>query len=87
MFVCSKLAIFQQFRGIMYCVKSICIRSYSGPHFPRIRTECREIGVSLSIQSECGKNADQNNSEYGDFLRSDGKQSNSWYPLHKSVAT
>ena len=29
-------------------------------------------GVSLRIQSECGKNADQNNSGYGYFLRSVG---------------
>ena len=46
-----------------HCVKSVRIRSYSGPHFSHI----------FRIQSECGnceKNEDQNNSEYGHFLRS-----------------
>ena len=38
------------------------------PAFSRIRTEYWEI---RSIQSECGENADRNNSEYGHFLRSD----------------
>ena len=55
---------------VHHCVKSVHIRSYSGPHFPLIRTECC---VSLSIQSECekmGENADRNNSEYRHFLRS-----------------
>ena len=37
-----------------HCVKSVGIRSYSGPYFPAF-----------------GLNADQNNSEYGHFLRSD----------------
>ena len=41
------------------------IRSYSGPHFSRIFPH-----LSLRIQSECGENADQNNFEYGHFLRS-----------------
>ena len=36
---------------------SVRIRNYSGPHFSR---KC----------GKCGKNADQNNSEYGLFLRS-----------------
>ena len=50
--------------------------------FARIRTDCGKILRTLRIQSECGKipispysvrmreNADQNNSEYGHFLRS-----------------
>ena len=45
-------------------VKSAHIRSYSGQHFSRIRTE---YSVSLRIQSKFGKmlkNPDQNNSEY-----------------------
>ena len=52
-----------------HCVKSVRIWSYSGPHFSRI-FPC----ASLHIQSECGKmqeNGDQNNSEYGNFLRSE----------------
>ena len=44
------------------CLKSVRIRSYSGPHFPAFGLLC--------IQSECEKNADQNNSGYGHFLRS-----------------
>ena len=34
--------------------------------FSRIGTDYREI-LSVLIQSECGKNAEQNNSEYGHF--------------------
>ena len=61
----------------MHCVKSICIRSYSGPHFfphfPALGLNTERYAVSLCIQSECGKileKADQNNSEYGHILRS-----------------
>ena len=49
-------------------VKSVHIRSYSGQHFSRIRTE---YSVSLRIQSKCGKmlkNPDQNISEYGYYF-------------------
>ena len=38
---------------VIHCVKSVRIRSYSGPYFPPFRL-----------------NTDQNNSEYGHFLRS-----------------
>ena len=45
------------------------------PTFFRIRTEYEEIRTYLSVFSpnagKCGKNADQNNSEYGHFLRSE----------------
>ena len=34
------------------CVRSVPIRSFSGAHFSRIRTE---YGDFLRIQSECGK--------------------------------
>ena len=40
----------------IHCVKSVPIRSYSGPHF-----------LVFGLR----KNADQNNSEYGHFSRSD----------------
>ena len=55
-----------------HCVKSIHIRSYSGPHFYRIWTEYGEIlRISpYSIQIKCEENADHNNSEYGHILRS-----------------
>ena len=42
--------------AVIHCVKSIRIRSYSGPFFPTF-----------------GLNTDQNNSEYGLFLRCDYK--------------
>ena len=41
-----------------HCVKRVRIRSYSGPHFPRIFPHSdwiRRDTVSLRIQSECGK--------------------------------
>ena len=43
----------------LHCVKRARVRSYSGPHFPAFS----RIWVSLRIQFECGKNADQNNFE------------------------
>ena len=39
----------------LHCVKSVCIRSYSGPHFPAFGLNTERYGVSLRIQSECGK--------------------------------
>ena len=52
-------------------MKSVRIRSYSGPHFFRIFPHSDWIRRHTPcIQSECGKNVDQNNSEYGHFLRS-----------------
>ena len=38
-----------------HCVKSVCIRSYSGPHFPAFRLNTERYRVSFRIQSECGK--------------------------------
>ena len=37
-----------------HCVKSVCIRSFSGPYFPTfgLNTERYGCGVSLRIQSE-----------------------------------
>ena len=37
------------------CVKSVRIRSYSGPHFPAFWLNLERYEVSLCIQSECGK--------------------------------
>ena len=34
-----------------HCVKSVRIRSYSGPHFPAFRLNTGRYGVSLRIQS------------------------------------
>ena len=56
-----------QFEGIQIkhflCVKSVRIRSYSGPHFPA-------FGLNISLYSvQIQENADQNKSEYGHFSR------------------
>ena len=40
---------------VIHCVKSARIRSYCGPHFPDNRLNTERYGVSLCIQSECGK--------------------------------
>ena len=36
-------------------MKSVRIRSYSGPHVPAFELNTERDGVSLRIQSECGK--------------------------------
>ena len=61
----------------MHCAKSVHIRSYSGPHFSRIfphsewiRRETKYLSVFSPNAGKCGKNADQNNSEYGHFIHS-----------------
>ena len=56
----------------LHCVKSVPIQSYSGPHFLAFGLNTERYGVSLHIRSECGENADKNNSEYGHFSRSVG---------------
>ena len=60
-----------------HCVKSVRIRSFSGAHFPRtfrhtdwVRRDTSYLLVFSSNAGKCGKNADQNNSEYRHFLRS-----------------
>ena len=40
---------------LFYCVKSVHIRSYSGPHFPAFGLNTERYGISLRIQFECGK--------------------------------
>ena len=37
------------------CVKSVRIRSYSGPYFPAFGLITERYGVCLRIQSKCGK--------------------------------
>ena len=39
----------------LHCVKSVRIRSKSGPHFPAFGLNTERSGVSPRIQSECGK--------------------------------
>ena len=56
-----------------HCVKSDRVRSYSGPHFSRIFPHSDWIRISpysFRMREKSGKNADQNNSEYGHFLSS-----------------
>ena len=38
-----------------HCVKSVCIRSNSGPYFRAFGLNTERYGVFLRIQSECGK--------------------------------
>ena len=64
---------------IVHYVKSVRIRSYLGPHFSRIFPHSDWIGRNTEYLSvfcpnagKCRKNADQNNSEYVLFLRSEG---------------
>ena len=38
-----------------YCVKKVHIRSFSGPNFPAFGLNMERKGVSLRIQSKCGK--------------------------------
>ena len=54
-----------------HSAQSVCIRSYSGPYFSRIFPHSDWIRRDTSPNvGKYGKNADQNNSEYGQFLRS-----------------
>ena len=40
---------------LYYCVESVRIRSDSGPYYPAFGLNREKCGVSLFIQSECGK--------------------------------
>ena len=42
-------------QGNFPCVKSVRIRSHSGPHFPTFRLKTERYEVSFGIQFECGK--------------------------------
>ena len=62
---------------LTHCVKSVCTGSYSGPHFSRIfphwdwiRKDTEYLSIFSPNAGKCGKNVDQDNSEYGHFLRS-----------------
>ena len=50
----------------VHCVKSVCIRSLSGPHFPAFERNTKRCEVSLCIQSKCWKIRTRS-SEYGHF--------------------
>ena len=40
---------------MIHRVKSVRIRSYSGPHFPTFGLNTERYSISLCIQSKCGK--------------------------------
>ena len=40
---------------MLQCVKRFRIRSYSGQYFPAFGLNTEKYGVSLHIQSKCGK--------------------------------
>ena len=54
-----------------HCVKYVPIRSYSGPYFPALGLNTDAVN---SVRMR--ENTDQNNSEYGHFLRS----ASLWFP-------
>ena len=51
----ANLSLFHRYYFGRHCVKSVSIRSYSGLHFPTFGLNTERYGVSLRIQSECGK--------------------------------
>ena len=53
----------QHYHKQIHCVKSVRIRSYSGPYFPAFGLNTERYGM--------WENADQNNSVHVHFLRSD----------------
>ena len=55
----------------IYCVKSVQIRSFSGPYFPVFGLKTEIYGVNLRIQSEYRKVRTRKNSAFRHLLRSD----------------
>ena len=53
--------------GYPHCVKSVQIRSFSGPYFPAFGLNTERYNVSVCIQSECGKIQTRKNSIFGHF--------------------
>ena len=51
-----------------HCVKSVCIRSFSGTYFPASGLNTGRSSVSLRIQSECGKKRTRKTSNTDTFL-------------------
>ena len=75
----SNTVTFRHNNAYMHCVKIVRIPSYSGPHFSHIfphsdwiRRDTEYLSIFSPNVGKCGKNADQNNSGYAYFLRSDG---------------
>ena len=63
-----------------HCMKSVGIRSFSDPHFPTFWQNTERWELKYSVQMR--ENADQQNSEYRHFSRSDTQQNN-----HKNART
>ena len=55
---------------VTYCVKSVRIRSYSGPHFPAFGLNSERYGVCLRIQFKCGKIRTRKTPNTDTFFRS-----------------
>ena len=55
----------------MYCLKSVRMGSYSGPHSPAFGLNTKRYGVSLRIQSEFGKTRTRITPNMYTFKRSD----------------
>ena len=51
------------------CEKSVCIPSFCDPYFSTFGVNTETYGVSLRIQSECGKIRTGKNSVFGHFSR------------------
>ena len=55
-FVCNRFRFLGRSKARkQHCIKSVRIRSYSGPHFPAFGPNPETYSVSLRIQSKCGK--------------------------------
>ena len=54
-----------------HCVKSVQVRSYSGPYFPIFGLDTEIFAVNVFIQSEYGKIQTRKNSVFGHFSRSE----------------
>ena len=60
-----------------HCVKSVRVRSYSGPYFPAFGLNAEKYEVRMR------ENTNQNNSEYEHFLRSGSEGENIPWPNNK----
>ena len=68
-FVCNRFRFLGRSKARkQHCIKSVRIRSYSGPHFPAFGLNTEFCISPYSVQMR--ENADQNNSEYRHFSRS-----------------
>ena len=45
----------ENFTATLHCVKSVRIRSYSGPHFPAFELNTEKYGVSILFSPNAGK--------------------------------